>query len=545
MKELLFFLAGGISLFLVLYLIRDRIPFFKAGKSRPDDDQDSEEIAFLLNSLKAKAELQDKLLDHLPVGVLLLNDEFEVLSANQLGVSNLKTLQPDFDGRRVTHLADRPVQEFIQGVSDPLPLELDLGPGGSGVFEVQLREALTREGKYWTLMTADVTDKKLIQKQIQFQERMAALGKFSAGIAHDFNNILSAIMIYLDVILRDSDLSPTHRSRVENVREQSQRASGLVQRILDFGRDAPRDWAVFDFIPFLEQTRELLERILPETIQIDLEVPEKIGSLPLLGDPVRLQLVFMNLAQNSWDAMPEGGVFKISVDRIDIYGVNEGVFPELESGEWISVQVKDNGSGIDPADQSRIFEPFFTTKESEGGTGLGLAQVYGIIRGHGGQIDFESDPGMGTSFQIYLPMADREITPLREGRPGIPMDAKGRKVLIVEDDEGLQEAMREALEENGFQTLQAFEGESGLRTLMEVGEDLSLVVCDVLMPIMGGVELYYQTRVLHPSLDFIFITGHPEAIPWKEIEGDPHTYLLLKPFQMDDLLEIIKKSGLS
>jgi two-component system cell cycle sensor histidine kinase/response regulator CckA len=543
MNDLLFFLLGGICTFLIIYILRNRLSWLRKAEHLDLKGTDPEEIAFLLNSLKAKGELQDKLLDHLPVGVLLLNSDFEILSANQLGTSTLQILQPDFDGGRVTHLADKPVHEFVQQVADIMPLELDIGSGPPHVFEVQLKGVLTREGKYWILMAADVTDKKLVQKQVQFQERMAAIGKFSSGIAHDFNNILSAILIYLDLILKDSSLSPSNRPRVEAVKEQSQRASGLIQSILDFGRDGPQEFIVFDFVPFLVETRDLLERILPENIQIKLDLPERIGSLAVQGDPVRLQLVLMNLAQNSWDAMPGGGRFEIILERVDIYSVQEAPHPEMDPGEWISVQVKDNGIGIDPDYQARIFEPFFTTKESKRGTGLGLSQAYGIIRGHGGYIDLKSDPGIGTTFRIYLPISDREITPLAENLPGILMDAKGSKILVVEDDAGIQEALRETLEDIGFQVIQAVEGESGLRILKEIGMDLSLVICDVLLPKFGGTELYYQTRAICPSLDFIFITGHPEAVIKEEIDQDPHTYLLFKPFQVNDLLKIIQSSG--
>jgi signal transduction histidine kinase len=541
MKELLLFLSGGFGTFLIIYLLRNRIPWFRKNGHSTVLETDPEEIALLLNTLKAKVELQDKLLDHLPVGVVLLNDEFEVLSTNKLGLSYIQILQSDFDGRQLVRLGDRPVDEFVQQVEQALSLELEVDSEGPQFFEVELRGVLTREGKYWILVIADITDKKGIQKQIQFQERMAAVGKFSAGIAHDFNNILSAILIYLDLILRDSNLSPTNRHRADAAREQSQRASGLIQRILDFGRDGPQDLVVFDFDNLLKEITGLLKRILPENIQIKLKTPDELGPLPLLGDPMQLQLMLMNLAQNSWDAMPDGGVFEISLERIDIYGDQTPPLPGMDPGEWIMIQVKDSGTGIDPEDQSRIFEPFFTTRESEGGTGLGLAQAYGIIRGHGGYIDLNGTSGEGTIFQIYLPISNREITPAGDAAPGILMDAKGERALIVEDEKGVQEALRETLEENGFQVIQAFDGESGFRILKETGKDLSLVICDVLMPKMGGTELYYQTRAVYPTLDFIFITGHPEAIIREEIDQDPHTYLLLKPFRMNDLLEIIQK----
>ncbi|MEE9599283.1 MAG: ATP-binding protein, partial [Anaerolineales bacterium] len=338
------------------------------------------EVAFLLNSLKAKQELQDKLFEHLPVGVLLLDNQFQILSGNQLGYEIVNALHPDFDQIVVSRLGNKTIQELADLSMEPLPVEVQKEEGRLEIFEVQLRRAQTIEGGYWILMIANVTEEREIKNRVQVQERLATLGQFAAGITHDFNNILSAILVYSDVILRDSQLSEENRSRMNAIREQSQQATDLINRILDFSRDQPAEYKPFDLIPFLEQTRDLLIRIIPEDIQIQLDRNFSPETLPMRGDPARLQQMILNLALNARDAMPEGGILEIQVEIIEDTGESSAIFPGMEPGNWILFQVKDNGIGIDPQDQSRIFEPYFTTKAAQGGTGLGLAQVYGIVK---------------------------------------------------------------------------------------------------------------------------------------------------------------------
>jgi signal transduction histidine kinase/CheY-like chemotaxis protein len=499
------------------------------------------EVAFLLNSLKAKQELQDKLFEHIPVGVLLLDNQFNILSGNQQGLDFVNILQPDFDRISISRLGEKTINELVDCSKEPLPVDLRKDENAPEIFEVQLRSAQTIEGQYWILMISDVTEERGINNRIRIQERLATLGQFAAGITHDFNNILSAILVYSDVIIRDSQLSEQNRSRMNAIKEQSKRATDLISRILDFSRNQPVEQKPFDLIPFLEETRELLTQVIPEDIQIRLKVSPTLEILPILGDPARLQQMIMNLVLNSRDAMTGGGLVEILVEPVDISDGSRTRFPGMEPGSWILMQVKDNGIGIAPQDQARIFEPFFTTKSAQGGTGLGLAQVYGIVKQHQGFIDLESTPGSGTTFKIHLPLFSGEVEKTPEELPELKLDGRGELLLIVEDDDSLKEALWNLFEDHEFQVLQAANGEQGFDIVKQIGERISLVISDVVMPKMGGVELYQKTRKSYPEKKFIFITGHPSKIDDGAIDQDPNTRLLQKPFSMTDILFLVQE----
>jgi two-component system cell cycle sensor histidine kinase/response regulator CckA len=200
--------------------------------------------------------------------------------------------------------------------------------------------------------------------------------------------------------------------------------------------------------------------------------------------------------------------------------------------------VIDNGSGIKKRDLTRIFEPFFTTKTAQGGIGLGLSQVYGILQQHGGTIEVDSTLGKGTIFQIYLPLTNQEILPVSETQSPNHLQGEGELVLIVEDDESLQYALMELYEEHDFQVILAPDGKKGLDIIEQIGETISLVITDLVMPRMSGREMFRRIRKFFPSMKFIFITGHPEQITGIDINQDPALRLMIKPFSMEDILSL-------
>jgi signal transduction histidine kinase/CheY-like chemotaxis protein len=475
------------------------------------------------------------------VGVLLLDNQFNILSGNQQGLDFVNVLQPDFDRISISRLGEKTINELADRSQEPLPVDLRKDENSPEIFEVQLRSVQTIEGQYWILMISDVTEERGIKSRIRIQERLATLGQFAAGITHDFNNILSAILIYSDVIIRDSQISEQNRSRMNAIKDQSKRATDLIRRILDFSRNQPVEQKPFNLIPFLKETRELLTQVIPEDIQIRLELSSAPEVLPIMGDPARMQQMIMNLALNSRDAMPKGGLVEILVEPVNISANNSTRFPGMEPGSWVLMQVKDNGIGISAQDQARIFEPFFTTKSAQGGTGLGLAQVYGIVKQHQGFIDLESASGSGTTFKIYLPLSLGEVEETPETQPEVKLDGRGELLLVVEDDESLQEALRSLFEDHEFQVLQAANGEQGFDIVKQIGERISLVISDVVMPKMGGVELYQKTRKSYPEKKFIFITGHPSEFRDGTIDQDPYTRLLNKPFSMTDILILVQE----
>jgi len=499
------------------------------------------EVAFLLNSLKAKQELQDKLFEHIPVGVLLLDNQFNILSGNQQGLDYVDVLQPDFERISISRLGEKTIQELVELSSEPLPIEVRKEIDSQEIFEVQLRKAQTIEGQYWILMIADVTEERGIMNRIRIQDRLATLGQFAAGITHDFNNILSAIMIYSDVLLRDSQLSENNRIKIDAIKEQSNRATDLISQILDFSRVQSVEQKPFDLIPFLEEIRELLTQILPDDIQIQVGINSSNENLPILGDPARMQQMIMNLALNSRDAMPEGGIIEILVELVDISEVDRLRYPGMDPGSWILLQVTDTGIGISQQDQSQMFEPFFTTKFDQGGTGLGLAQVYGIVKQHQGFIEVESSLGIGTTFNVFLPIFEGEIEDPPEPQLDVELDGGGDYLLIVEDDESLQKALGNLFEEHGFQVIQTVNGKQAFDIIKQIGDKISLVITDVVMPKLGGVELYWKTQKIFPEKKFIFITGHPSKIANNAIGQESYTRVLQKPFSMIDILSLTRE----
>ncbi|MEE9599951.1 MAG: ATP-binding protein, partial [Anaerolineales bacterium] len=467
--------------------------------------------------------------------------QFNILSGNQQGLDYIDVLQPDFERISISRLGEKTIQELVELSFEPLPIEVRKEIDSQEIFEVQLRKAQTIEGQYWILMIADVTEERGIMNRIRIQDRLATLGQFAAGITHDFNNILSAIMVYSDVLLRDSQLSENNRIRIDAIKEQSNRATDLISQILDFSRVQSVEQKPFDLIPFLEEIRELLTQILPDDIQIQVGINSSNENLPILGDPARIQQMIMNLALNSRDAMPEGGIIEILVELVDISEVDRLRYPGMDPGSWILLQVTDTGIGISQQDQSQMFEPFFTTKFDQGGTGLGLAQVYGIVKQHQGFIEVESSLGIGTTFNVFLPLFEGEIEDPPEPQLDVELDGGGDFLLIVEDDESLQKALGNLFEEHGFQVIQTANGKQAFDIIKQIGDKISLVITDVVMPKLGGVELYWKTQKIFPEKKFIFITGHPSKIANKAIGQESYTRVLQKPFSMIDILSLTRE----
>jgi signal transduction histidine kinase/ActR/RegA family two-component response regulator len=498
------------------------------------------DVAHLLNSIEGRKELQDKLLEYLPIGILLLDHDFKVLSANQKGINYVEELQKSSIEGKIEDLGGKNISEIVRHAADPLPMVIKRDHSDNELFEVQLRNVNTSEGNYWILMVSDVTRERMAKKRMQVQERMATLGQFAAGIAHDFNNIMSAILVYSDVIVRDQSLSSKNISRIHVIREQSHRAAELITQILDFSRISNLEMKAFDLVPFLISTKSLLKRMMPENVNIILDINTGSAALRLYGDQSRIQQMIMNLAANAREAMPDGGDLVIGLETFALSAYAMAPFPKMVPGNWIHISVRDNGGGIAPEDQPKIFDPFFSTKRSEGGTGLGLSQVYGIVKQHQGYIDVESKIGRGTTFHVYFPLFEGAIPDGERGKTAVSLDGNGRVVLVVEDDFSLRNALWNMLEDYNFQVILADDGVKGLNIIQQIGERLSLVVTDVVMPNMGGAELFRKSRELHPALGFLFITGHPAKINEYQFGDDPYLTLLQKPFTLMDILREIE-----
>ncbi len=396
---------------------------------------------------------------------------------------------------------------------------------------------------------------KETQEQMLHQERLAAVGQLAAGIAHDFNNILATIVLYTQMSLRAADLSPQIRKRLETITGQTDRAADLVQQILDFGRRSVLERRPLALDSFLKEVVKLLQRTLPESIQIDLAfepaprrppsqsrgVAEGPVEYLINADITRIQQVIVNLALNARDAMPNGGELHIALSRTagrDIQCVDCG---PVIGGEWIEVTVTDTGTGIAPDVLPHIFEPFFTTRAPLG-HGLGLSQVYGIIKQHEGHIDVQTQVGQGTTFRLYWPVLAMARSQDEVGEsPGI-MQGQGEIILVVEDDTTMRTVLADALEGLGYQTLAAGNGREALAIYEQHVDQVSLILSDWVMPSMGGLELVRELTTHHTVPKVLMLTGHPLAEEVKKAVPPNVVGWILKPLSLDQLAEAVSRA---
>jgi signal transduction histidine kinase/ActR/RegA family two-component response regulator len=498
------------------------------------------EVEHLLDALETRQEMQNTLFEHLPVGVLLLDREYKILSSNELGRRFIRELSGDGSLSSIQKLGNRTLDELLLHHQDPRPVEIRRENGEMKIYEAQIRQVYTVSESYWVLMIDEVTWERERERRLQMQERLATMGQFAAGVAHDFNNIVSAILVYTDVLKRDGGISKKNMERIDVIQSQTQRASDLIRQILDFSRHSVIENRLFDFTHLLKEVKKLLERMLPENLQMRLEILGETPELMVYGDLARLQQMIMNLTLNSRDAMPEGGEILIQVGMVEVTEYEIPPLPSMEPGEWIQLMVSDEGVGIPEEELPHVFEPFYTTKDSEEGTGLGLAQVYGIVKQHEGYIDVDSEVGRGTTFSIYIPLVkESELTATARDK-SVTVDGQEKLALIVEDDESLRSALWHLFEECNFQVILATNGEKGLEILEQVGDRVSIVVTDLVMPRMGGIEMYRKAREMYPEKKFLFITGHRKASHKVDLIEDPHIQRLQKPFTMGEILRQVK-----
>ncbi|MEA2008226.1 MAG: ATP-binding protein, partial [Chloroflexota bacterium] len=376
------------------------------------------------------------------------------------------------------------------------------------------------------------------QERINMQDRLATVGKLAAGIGHDFNNIMAAILVYTELLLQEKNLPPMFEPRLNVIKQQIERASDLIRQMSDFSRSSVMEETQIDLLSFLKELEKLLSRTLPENIRITLR--NKLGEYLVNVDPSRLQQIFMNLAVNSRDAMPTGG--ELSFD-LTYFQCDEECddSPFLSAGDWTKITVHDTGIGISEDALPHIFEPFFTTKEVGKGTGLGLAQVYGIIKQFDGHIEVESAEETGTTFTIFLPLVIASEGEYTEPQADITLDGTGQMVLLVEDNSPTRQALKAMLEMFGYQVTTASNGVEALNYLQTDDASFEFVVSDIVMPEMGGVELYHEIQAMWPDLKIIFVTGHPLHGQEKELLSQKTVSWLQKPFTIQNFSQIMEK----
>lgn len=499
------------------------------------------ERAHLFEEIKVQARQLAQIMETAPQGLILMNSAGRVLMANPLGARDLTTLANACVGETVTHLGDQPLGALL--VIPPT------GPwnevhAGDRTFEIIARP-VPNDGapEQWVVVIDDVTRARQLRAQAQLQERLAAVGQLAAGIAHDFNNILNIILLHAQMAELSPNLPASEHQRMEVIVDQAQNATNLIRQILDFGRQALLERQTVDLAALLDDQVKLLRRALPESILVTLEHDAVTdGAVLVNADPTRLRQVIMNLAINARDAMPTGGIITFTLAAVTVTPDQAFPQPEVTPGDWVRLTIDDTGMGISPEAQPHIFDPFFTTKAPGKGTGLGLAQVHGIVTQHDGRIAFETAVGQGTKFTIYLPTASAvEIAPPPQA-PNTAPDGHGERILLAEDNPALRMALVDMLESLNYTVVDVPDGRAALTRLATSGAEFALVLSDVVMPDIGGVALAHALRDQCVSVPVVLMSGHPLDDELLSLQNAGVAAWLPKPCTVERLAQTIAAS---
>ena len=413
----------------------------------------------------------------------------------------------------------------------------------------QANEELERRVQYRTaeLQLANVAlskerqEEKRLEQQLRQAQKMESIGTLAGGIAHDFNNILNIIKGYASLLRNHSSGEEELTESLNTIDEAIERGASTVRQLLAVAKESAVRFEQVDLNDALQKLKALLGGTLPRTIDIGLELDPDL--LAVLADPNQINQVLLNICVNARDAMPEGGELLLKTGTLPGAELRAH-FQNANEKTYAYIAVKDTGFGMDEVIKSRIFEPFFTTKEQGQGTGLGLSVAYGIVTNHAGFIDVTSEPGYGTTFRIYLPLADNQTSFVGLDRPRGRQElgniaVHGHVVLFVEDEIRQLELMRRSLEKAGYRVLVAMDGVEAVETFLRHKDEISVVVLDLGLPKLNGWEAFQKMRKADPTLKPILASGYISHEMESAMDQGELGALLMKPYQPDEILEKI------
>ncbi len=378
----------------------------------------------------------------------------------------------------------------------------------------------------------DLTERRRLEDQLRQAQKMEAVGQLAGGVAHDFNNLLTAILGYCSLLLDEMPPEDPLRPDLEEIRAAGDRAAALTRQLLAFSRRQLLQPQLVDVNGLVQQFEKLLRRLISEDVELALALAPSLP--PVTADPASIEQVLVNLAVNARDAMPRGGRLTIETSVVDLDSAYVLTHATVVEGRYVLLAVSDSGDGMDEATRERVFEPFFTTKEQGRGTGLGLATVYGIVKQTGGYVWVYSEPGLGTSFKVYLPVA-REL-------PAADINTRDERtrrrvlgwetVLLVEDEDAVRALAREVLRRHGYAVIEARNGLDALRSAERHPDPIHLLVTDLVMPYLSGKELAERLLASRPAMKVLFMSGYADhaALHHHVTRG---ALYLQKPFSPD------------
>jgi len=392
---------------------------------------------------------------------------------------------------------------------------------------------------YIEVFAEDVTERRVLERQLRMAQKMEAVGRLSGGIAHDFNNLLGVIIGYIQVMKRSLVPGNSSYEYAEEIEKASQRAVSLTRQLLAFSRQQVLEPIILNLNTLVSDMEKMLPRLIGEDIQLNLLLDSAIGQVK--ADPGQIEQVVMNLAVNSRDAMPDGGKLTIQTANAELDAAFAREHAGSIPGQYVMLAVTDTGTGMDPETQAQIFEPFFTTKDRDKGTGLGLATVYGVVKQSSGYIAVDSEKGKGASFKIYLPRIEQPVATQSEINQA-PLTVRGcETILLVEDAEPLRKLAHMFLRDNGYQVLTAADGSEAQQVAAQNAGPIHLLLTDVVMPGINGRVLAEQLAPLHPAMKVLYMSGYTDSFIAGHGVLEEGLHLLHKPFTEEALMRKVRE----
>ena len=496
-----------------------------------------------------------------PIGTALLGLDARYIAANPALQKLLGYTSEELHGKFVwEHFPDQSsaaplayLGKLLSGESQSYRREQQYVRRDGQVIFAQLTAALLRDddgkAEFGLCMIEDITERKQLEARLRQAQKMEAVGRFAGGIAHDFNNTLSTITAYAQILLDAMPESDERRADASEILNVASRAAGLTRQLLSFSRTKAVDYEIVDLCAEVQEFGALLGPLLPASIR--LVTDNACDTAPVHADRTQLHQVLMNLALNARDAMPDGGTLTINLAQSRSDDAPADRAAHAHANAHAVLTVSDSGTGIPEEIRAHLFEPFFTTKSDARGTGLGLTTVYTIVRQSGGSVTVDSQPGRGSRFTVRLPLADGATpavtTPRSCNNPGTSSESNAARtaapgdthttVLLAEDESSVREAARRLLHRAGVRVITTCNGAEALEVLQS-GESVDVLMTDVTMPIMGGIELVKRAAGIRPEMRVIVISGHADTA-----DGNLHALgdvLLEKPFSADSLISAVR-----
>ncbi|MEZ5851088.1 MAG: ATP-binding protein [Hyphomicrobiaceae bacterium] len=492
-----------------------------------------------------------------PFGIATIAEDGRILNANaafarmfpepgQVEANNIQALVATTANHEAGATLEAALAEARAGRISLAPVEVSFGPESEFTRRLYVSPIAPGEGLSETVIiySIDATEQKALEAKFAQSQKMEAVGKLAGGIAHDFNNVLTAIIGFSDLLLQTHRPTDAAYADMLKIKTEANRAARLVRQLLAFSRRQTLKPEVLDLGEVLTELSAMLNKLLGE--KVDLKIITGRDLWFVKADKTQLEQVVMNLAVNARDAMPEGGKLAVRArnisERDSLKLRDQTVIP----GEYVLIEVEDNGTGMTPEVMAKIFEPFFSTKDVGKGTGLGLSTVYGIVKQTGGYVFPTSMPGKGTTFRVYLPRhipeAKTETQSIKEPKKEQSRDLTGTgRVLLVEDEDSVRSFAVRALKRQGYEVIEATNGAEALEIVESDQGKIDLLVSDVVMPEMDGPTMYRELRKTRPDLKVIFMSGYPDDRIKIDDAEEAHFAFLQKPFTLPQLAEKVKE----